>query len=79
MTSGTGNTITIPPASAVTFNIGAIINIVQAGTGQTTIAPGTGVTILSAGGATKLAAQYSYATIIKRNTNTWYLAGDITT
>jgi hypothetical protein len=73
------NIVIIPPNSAVTFNTGSSITITQFGSGQTTISGGTGVTILSAGGALKLANQYSFATIIKRNSNTWYLTGDITT
>jgi hypothetical protein len=79
MTSSTVNTIIVPANSAVTFNIGTQISVVQAGTGQTSIVADSGVTILSAGGALKLRDQYSFATLIKKETNTWYLSGDITT
>ena len=74
-----GNNIIIPTNSAQAFPIGAQILISQYGTGQVTIVPDTGVTLRSSGGKTKTAAQYAMATLIKRGTNEWYLAGDITT
>ncbi len=69
----------IPLNSAVAFPIGTRIEIIQEGLGQVTITPTTGVTLNSNGGKDKLAAQYSQATILKTDTNTWYLFGDITT
>lgn len=71
-------TITVPPNSGVTFSIGTQILIVQYGTGQITIVPGTGVTLRSFNNNTKLSGQYSMATLIKRGTNEWYLSGDLT-
>ena len=75
---GAANTITVPPNSSITFPIGTKIDIAQYGAGQTTIVPGIGVTVRSAGGALKLSAQYSGATIVKIGTDEWYLFGDIT-
>jgi hypothetical protein len=49
------------------------------GAGQTTVVPGSGVTLRSAGGKTKLSVQYSMGRLIKRGTDEWYLSGDITT
>lgn len=74
-----GNNIIIPTNAAQAFPIGAQILISQYGTGQVTIVPDTGVTLRSSGGKTKTAAQYAVATLIKRGTDEWYLAGDITT
>lgn len=71
--------LTIPPNSSVAFPIGTQILIAQYGAGQITVVPDTGVTLRSSGGKTKTSAQYSMATLIKRGTNEWYLAGDITT
>lgn len=71
---------TIPPNSSVAFPVGTQINIIQIGAGQVTINIGSGVTIVSTGAtanAPKLRAQYSSATLIKRDTDTWYVLGDI--
>lgn len=73
---GTANTLTVPPNSSVAFPIGTEVNILQTGTGQTTVTPGSGVTINGTPGL-KLRAQWSYATLIKRATDTWVLVGDI--
>jgi hypothetical protein len=78
MNKGTANTLTIPPNSSVAFAVGTIIDIVQEGAGQTTVAAGVGVTLRSAGGKTKLTLQYSGASLLKRATDEWYLMGDIT-
>jgi hypothetical protein len=77
--NASARTITIPTNTAVTFPIGTQILISQYGAGQVTIAPDAGVTLRSSGGKTKTAAQYAMATLVKRGTNEWYLAGDITT
>jgi hypothetical protein len=77
MNVSTANAITIPPNSSVAFPIGTTINIVQTGTGQVTVTAGSGVTLNSRNSNTKIAAQYSGATIIKLDTNTWILIGDI--
>lgn len=77
MSNAAANTLTIPPNSSVAFPVGTIINITQTGAGQTTIAPGSGVTIQSADTKTKLRVQYSSCSIIKTATDTWILIGDI--
>jgi len=74
-----GNNIIIPTNAAQAFPIGANVLISQYGAGQVTIVASAGVTLRSSGGKTKTAAQYSVATLIKRGTDEWYLAGDITT
>jgi hypothetical protein len=78
MNVSSGNTITVPPNSAVTFSIGSQITISQYGTGQTTIVAGLGVTLRSSGNFLKLAAQYSMATLMKVGTNEWYVVGQLT-
>jgi hypothetical protein len=77
MNVSSGNTITVPPNSAVTFSIGSQITISQYGTGQTTIVAGLGVTLRSSGSFLKLAAQYSMATLMKVGTNEWYVVGQL--
>ena len=76
-TGATAYSFTVPPNSSVAFPKGTQINILQAGAGQITIAPGAGVTINGTPGL-KLRAQWSSATLIKRDTgDTWVLIGDI--
>lgn len=79
MNVGSANTLTIPASATTNFPIGTQILISQLGAGQTQIVAALGVTLLSAGGKTKLTNQYSGASLIKRDTDTWYLFGDITT
>jgi len=77
MTGSSANTVTIPTNASVAFPVGTAIDIFQRGTGQTTIAAAAGVTVLYTPGL-KLRAQYSAATAIKRDTNTWIVSGDLT-
>ena len=76
MNVGSSNNLTVPLNSSVEFPVGSQINILQVGVGQTTIVATAGVTINSTPGL-KMRAQFSYATLIKRATNTWVLVGDI--
>jgi hypothetical protein len=77
MNVATANNLTVPLNSSVAFPIGTKIDIAQYGAGQTTVVATSGVTVRSAGGALKLAAQYSGATLVKIATDEWYLFGDI--
>lgn len=79
MNVATANTLTIPVAATSQLPVGAKIDVTQYGAGQTQIVAASGVTLYSAGGATKLRVQYSGATLIQADTNVWYLFGDITT
>jgi len=79
MTSGGLNVVTVPSSSTVNFSTGAQVMITQGGAGQTRItSASTGVTLRSANSALKIANQYSAATLIKTDTDTWYVFGDIT-
>jgi hypothetical protein len=74
-----GNNLIVPTNASVAFPSGTIITLAQYGAGQVTIIGDTGVTLRSSGGKNKTAAQYSVATLYKRDTNEWYLYGDLTT
>ena len=76
MSVATANTLTVPPNSSVAYAVGSQINILQTGAGQTTVTAGAGVTINAAPGL-KMRTQWSYATLVKRATDTWVLVGDI--
>ena len=76
MNVGSANTLTVPLNSSVAFPVGSQINILQTGAGQCTITATGGVTINATPGL-KMRTQWSYATLIKRATDTWVLVGDI--
>jgi hypothetical protein len=75
-------TATIPLNSSVAFPVGSQISLLQTGAGQVSVAVASGVTLNvspSAGtNAGKLRSQWSFATLIKRGTDTWVLVGDVT-
>ena len=77
MNSSSANTLTVPLNSSEAFPIGSQINILQTGTGQTTIAPVDGGVTINATPGLKLRARWSSATLIKRAENVWVLAGDL--
>ena len=70
-------TVTVPPNSSVAYPVGAILQFLQGGAGQVTVAAGSGVTINYTPGL-KLRAQNSFATLIQTAANTWLLSGDVT-
>jgi hypothetical protein len=78
----TAGTINIPTNASVQFPIGTQITIIQTGSGQITIqATSSGTTTIASTGATatapKLRVQNSSASLIKTNTDQWYVVGDI--
>jgi hypothetical protein len=82
MSVGSANNFSIPTNASVAFPIGTQINVLQIGTGQTTIqAVTSGTTSILSTGATaaapKLRARYSAATCLKAGTDLWYVFGDI--
>lgn len=77
MTSASANTLTVPPNSSVAFPLNTVIPVIQMGAGQTTIAAGAGVTIRSNGNKLKMSGQYAQASLFKRGTDEWVLAGNL--
>ena len=69
-------TLTVPLESSVAFAIGDRIDLLQKGAGQVTIVGAGGVTVNATPGL-KLRAQWSSATLIKLDTNSWVLLGDL--
>lgn len=79
MNNGSANNLTVPLNSSVAFPVGTVIGVVQLGAGATTIVATGGVTInVDANFTLVLKAQYAVAILIKRDTDTWVLAGDLT-
>lgn len=79
LTNGSAITLTVPPNSSVAFPTGTKIALFQGGAGQVTIAPGSGVTLKSYDSALKLAGQEAGAVLIKVDTDTWRVEGNLTT
>lgn len=76
MNSTISNTLTVPPESSVPFPVGTVIQVRQVGSGQTTIVPGTDVTINSPE-TLALRKSGSSAALIKVGADTWDLTGDL--
>jgi hypothetical protein len=75
LTNAAAVTVTVPLNASVTYPIGTIIELLQYGAGQVTVAPASGVTIRTPGTlATR--AQYSTLALRKRATDEWVLTGD---
>lgn len=75
--SGPAATVTVPPSTVQSFPVGAIVWVCATGTGTVTVAAGTGVTLLSAGGHVNISAQYAEARLRQRILNTWILTGSL--
>jgi mannose-6-phosphate isomerase-like protein (cupin superfamily) len=78
MNVSTANQLTIPLNSSVAFPTNTRFDIIQTGAGQTEVVATSGVTLNSKNNNKKIAARYSGATLIKLDTDTWILIGDLT-
>lgn len=76
-TNASAQTYTVPPNASVAFPIGTRIDVIQLGAGKVTIAQGSGVTINSYLGYKSIAGQYVGVTLLKTDTNTWVLVGNL--
>jgi len=72
MDVASANTVTVPPNSAVAYPVGTLIRVTQIGAGVTTIAAGSGVTVLSPFGLV-LPAQNATVELRKRAIDEWVL------
>lgn len=70
-------TLYIPTHATVAFPVGTVIELWQAGAGQVTVEPNSGVIVNSPGSKMKLAVQFSSAALRKRDLDEWILTGDI--
>lgn len=76
MSSASALTLTVPTNATTAFPIGSTVTIIQEGTGQVTVAGDSGVTVFATPGL-KIRDQYSTASLLKIDTDTWLLAGDL--
>lgn len=77
LTAATAIAATVPPNSSVAYPAGTRIRCTAAGAGQVTLAPGSGVTLNSRGGALKSAGQFAVFEIEKVGTDEWDVLGDL--
>lgn len=78
ITSNDNVTITVPTNLAVPILIGQRIDLIRFGTGGVFISESSGVTVLSKNLNKKIAARYSGGSLVKTDTDTWILIGDLT-
>jgi hypothetical protein len=69
-------TVTVPTNDSAAYATGSQINLVQLGAGTVSVVGDSGVSVLGTPGL-NFRAQYSSATLVKINTNSWLLAGDL--
>ena len=75
--SGANFTITVPPNSSVAFPVGTQIGFLCQGAGNQTIAAGAGVTIFSLNSNLTVRPNGGGAYLVKVNTDSWSLVGDL--
>lgn len=78
MTSSSDTIVTVPANSSQAFIVGQKIEIIRNGSGNVSIEGAIGVTVNSKNSNKKIAAQFSGAILVKDDTNTWILIGDLT-
>jgi hypothetical protein len=78
MNVSSANNLTVPPNSSVAFPTGTQILVVQLGTGTTTIVAGSGVSLRSKDSNLVINGRYVGVTLVKRNTDDWWVLGDLT-
>lgn len=74
MVSVSANTVTIPPQSDVDFSTYKEFDVIQFGTGNTTIVAGVGVTV---SGSLSINRQYAAVSVYKRAENDWVVIGGV--
>lgn len=77
LTKSTTQTITVPKNDNTAIDVGTFIHFQQNGTGQTVFKAGRNVVIQSSNGL-KMRKKYGVAVLIKIDTDTWVLSGDVT-
>jgi hypothetical protein len=77
LTNASAITVTVPANATVAFPVGTVIDLIQGGAGQVTIAAAGGVTVRSFQSRVNLAGQYAAGSLVKKDTNTWDLVGNL--
>ncbi len=77
MNDSSANDLTVPPNSDEAFPIGTVVDVIQRGSGLTTIVAGMSVTLRSLANNLDSAGQYSRIRLHKVAANEWYVSGDL--
>ncbi len=77
MDSSSDLTVNIPIYSSVPIENYTKIDFVRGGTGNVTFSAPVGVTLVSKNLNKSISSQYAVGTILKVNTNTWLIVGDL--
>jgi len=78
VTSSSDVTITIPLYVSESFIVGQKIEVIRNGSGEVTFAGASGSVFINSKNSNKrIASQYSGAILVKNDTNTWILIGDL--
>lgn len=77
MDSSSDLTVTIPLNSSVPIDNYVKMDFIRGGTGKVTFTGPVGVNIVSKYSNKNIAGQYAVGTLLKVNTNTWLLVGDL--
>lgn len=78
--SAVTSTVTVPNNATTPIAVGSSVLVTADGTGVLSLVAGAGVDLrVAAGLSLSLNGQYSVVTLIKRATDTWYIAGDLAT
>ena len=74
--SGSANTLTIPANSTAAFPVGTIVNVVQVGSGVTSIAAASGVAINGIStGTGEISHRWQGVSLLKIATDAWVASG----
>jgi hypothetical protein len=79
MNSTSNTTITVPTDASLIADEGAQIVIAQLNIGDVTFEAASGVTLYSEGNKYTLRGRYAVASLIKLETDTWLLSGNLVT
>lgn len=77
MDSSSDLTVTIPLNSTAAIDNYVKMDFIRGGSGKVTFTGPVGVSIVSKFGNKNIAGQYAVGTLLKVNTNTWLLVGDL--
>lgn len=75
--SASATTITVPTNASQAFPVGSLVEVIQYGTGQVTVAAAGGVTVRQVDSLSKSRVQYSSLSLQKIATDEWILSGDL--
>ena len=75
--SGSATNLTIPSNASYPFAVGTQLLITRGGVGEVGVTAASPVIINSTAGYLRLTSQYSGGSLVKTDTDTWYLFGDL--